>query len=288
MKKEGKKRKCVWIILVSVLLLTVLWTIWGNVTVKTTVFEIHDRNLPQGFENYRIAHISDLHNAEFGKDNAVLLDILKQEKPDMIAFTGDLVDSRKTDLDIAVSFAEEAVKIAPCYYVPGNHEAWLKGQYDELEKRLKDCGVTVLRNQAEEITSGGDRIWLLGVDDPDFVESGSGLFDLSAGIIATEIQNTGAAEGYKVLLSHRPEVFDTYVEQNINLALCGHAHGGQFRLPFIGGLVAPNQGLFPKYDGGVYTQGDTTMVVSRGVGNSIIPVRFNNRPEIVILSLHRG
>jgi predicted MPP superfamily phosphohydrolase len=92
-------------------------------------------------------------------------------------------------------------------------------------------------------------------------------------------------EDYTVLLSHRPELFDVYVQNGVDLVLSGHAHGGQFRVPFLGGLVAPNQGLFPQYDGGVYKSGKTTMIVSRGIGNSAFPFRINNRPELVIVEL---
>lgn len=114
------------------------------------------------------------------------------------------------------------------------------------------------------------------------------MFDMSAGIISTEIHNAAAGEGYKILLSHRPEVFETYVDEGMNLVLSGHAHGGQVRIPFLGGLVAPNQGFFPEYDAGLYSEGETNMVVSRGVGNSIIPVRINNRPEILFITLQNS
>ena len=90
---------------------------------------------------------------------------------------------------------------------------------------------------------------------------------------------------YVVLLSHRPELFNSYVENNVDLVFSGHAHGGQFRIPFIGGIVAPNQGVFPKYDAGIFTEGNTNMVVSKGVGNSIIPFRVNNRPEVILIEL---
>jgi predicted MPP superfamily phosphohydrolase len=90
---------------------------------------------------------------------------------------------------------------------------------------------------------------------------------------------------YSILLSHRPELFHIYVDNNIDLVLSGHAHGGQFRIPFIGGIVAPNQGLFPKYDAGLFGEKETNMIVSRGIGNSIIPFRFNNPPEIIIIEL---
>ena len=94
-------------------------------------------------------------------------------------------------------------------------------------------------------------------------------------------------EGYRILLSHRPEFFDQYVEAEVDLVLSGHAHGGQFRLPFVGGLVAPGQGVFSAYVSGLYSEIKTSMVVSRGIGNSIIPMRFNNRPEVVLIELRR-
>lgn len=259
--------------------------LWDNLSVQTTVYHIYDETLPRGFEDYKIAQISDLHNAKFGGDNTALVEILEKQRPDAIVFTGDLVDSRHTDLNKAVTFAERAAKIAPCYYVTGNHEARLAPRlYEELEQKLSNSGVTILRGRAETLVSKGDTLKLIGVDDPDFAEDS--MFGLSEGIVSTEIQNAGAGGEYTILLSHRPELFETYAEQNINLAFCGHAHGGQVRLPLIGGLIAPGQGLFPKYDSGVFEQGDTTMVVSRGVGNSILPVRLYNRPEVVIAVLH--
>lgn len=134
----------------------------------------------------------------------------------------------------------------------GNHEAWLGEEYSKLENSLKECGVTILHNQTVQLDRNVEIIQLVGIDDPDFAESNDGIIDLSAEIISTEIGKADLAEGYKVLLSHRPEVFGTYVENGINLVLCGHAHGGQFRLPLIGGIIAPNQGLLPRYDSGVY------------------------------------
>lgn len=92
-------------------------------------------------------------------------------------------------------------------------------------------------------------------------------------------------DGYTILLSHRPELFTTYTASGVDLVFTGHAHGGQFRIPFVGGLVAPNQGFFPEYDAGLYTAETTNMVVSRGVGNSIIPLRINNRPELIVVTL---
>ncbi|MGI5897262.1 MAG: metallophosphoesterase [Oscillospiraceae bacterium] len=274
-------------VLAFVFFTTVLWTIWENRTVGITTVNVQSKNIPASFNGFKIAQISDLHNAEFGDDNKQIIGLLKKEQPDIIILTGDLLDSHHTESNIAVSFVKQAMEIAPCYYVTGNHEAQLGEQYVSFEKQLESCGVSILHNQTATIERNGEFIQILGVDDPSFSESDS-MFDLNAEILSTEIERADAQKGYKILLSHRPEAFDVYVEKGIDLVFCGHAHGGQFRLPFVGGLAAPNQGLFPKYDGGTYQENRTTMLVSRGIGNSIIPFRIGNQPELVVAILHRN
>ena len=245
---------------------------------------ISSSRIPPAFSGFRIAQVSDLHNAEFGKDNSTLLRMLSESGPDIIVITGDLVDSAHTDIDTALSFAKEAVQIAPVYYVTGNHEARLT-EYGRLRTGLETAGVTVLEDKTVWLERDGGKIMLIGLSDPDFTVKGD-MFGEVPSMVGTKLESLAGSEGgYTILLSHRPELFETYADCGIGLVLSGHAHGGQFRLPFIGGLVAPNQGLFPQYDAGLYTDGSTDMVVSRGIGNSIIPFRFNNRPEIVLVEL---
>lgn len=265
------------------LLALVIWTAWGNTALELNTYKVSSDKLPAAFDGYRIAHVSDLHNAEMGVGNEKLLALLREAEPDIIAITGDLIDSRNTDIGVALTFAAEAVQIAPCYYVTGNHEARIS-EYDELKAGLEACGVAVLENERGQVEVSGEFITILGVDDPSF--STDYLFGDAASVVSSKLAELTAEEdGFTVLLSHRPELFDTYVDSNMNLVLSGHAHGGQFRLPFAGGLVAPNQGLFPKYDAGLYTEGSTNMIVSRGIGNSLLPFRFNNRPEVILIEL---
>ena len=267
------------------ILIMVSWLIWGNLSVETNKLTVTSKDLPEAFDNFSIAHISDLHNAEYGENNEKLIDILKAESPNIIAITGDLIDSNHTNLEVALSFAQQAVKIAPCYFVTGNHEAWVGSQYEELKTSLENAGVTVLQDEAIELNYGDECIQLIGLNDPDFSERDSFL---SESILETKLSQVNISNGFTILLSHRPEHFNVYQNKNIDLVLSGHAHGGQFRLPVLGGVIAPNQGLFPKYDAGIYTENGTTMIVSRGIGNSIIPVRINNRPEIIIIELNCG
>ena len=274
-----KKTIC---ILSGILLILIVWTAWGNAALELNTYTISSRGLPDAFDGYRIAQVSDLHNAEFGDGNQRLLDMLREAEPDMIAITGDLIDSRKTNIAVALAFAEEAVRIAPCYYVSGNHEARVP-EYRELKAGLEAAGVTVLDDARVEIEISGKSITIIGVNDPsflaDYLTSDAAVMDRKLSELSSE------DAGFTILLSHRPELFDTYAAHNMDLVLTGHAHGGQFRLPLIGGLIAPNQGLFPKYDDGLYSEGNTNMIVSRGLGNSIIPFRFNNRPEVVLIEL---
>lgn len=200
----------------------------------------------------------------------------------MIAITGDLIDSRNTDIAIALAFAEQAVEIAPCYYVPGNHESRI-GEYEQLKEGLIRLGVTVLEDTKILLDRGEESVSLAGVSDPSFQTGYPDGEDET--VMEVKLQQLGDNASFTILLSHRPELMNVYAKYGVDLVLSGHAHGGQFRLPFIGGLVAPNQGFFPAYDAGVYRENGTQMVVSRGIGKSIIPLRFNNRPEIVLIQL---
>ena len=263
-----KKR---YILLISLLLL-VIWTIWGNTALQVNEWHIRSDRLPGSFDGFRIAQVSDLHNTK----NDKLLPLLENAEPDLIVLTGDLIDSRDTDVAAALDFVRGAVEIAPCCYVSGNHESRVS-EREELWAGLRELGVVMLDNASVELERGGETICLMGLADPDFGGNyGAMLEELTAG-----------EQGYTVLLSHRPELFGVYAEFQIDLVFSGHAHGGQFRLPILGGLVAPHQGLFPEYDAGLFEMDGTAMLVSRGVGNSIIPIRFNNRPEIVVAIFER-
>ena len=280
MKRKNKKILSI----ISLILITLIgWTLWGNTALEVNEYTIASDRIPGAFTGFRIAQVSDLHNTEFGEGNEKLIELLYQTNPDIIVLTGDLIDSRQTDIEIALEFARQSVQISPMYFVSGNHEARVS-EYEDLKMGLEEAGVIVLENEKVILEQEGESITLIGLDDPSFKEDY--LFGDAASVTQsalTELQNE--SDGYTVLLAHRPEQFDVYIASNIDLVFSGHAHGGQFRLPVIGGLFAPNQGLFPKYDAGLFSQGNTTMVVSRGVGNSIIPIRFNNRPEIIVVEL---
>lgn len=232
----------------------------------------------------RIALVTDLHSCRYGEEQGELIGAVEALKPDLVLMGGDIFDDDLPDRNTELFLAGIAGKY-PCYYVTGNHEHW-SGEAAFAVKMdiLKSCGAHILSGACEEVSVNGQRIMLCGVDDPD-AHSGN----KREGFL-TQIENVKRLldEGsYAVLLSHRPEYFDVYAEQGFDLVLSGHAHGGQWRIPLlINGLYAPDQGLFPEYAGGIYTQGDTTMVVSRGLARESTRLpRIFNRPELVLVEL---
>ena len=274
-----RKWKIMLYIGIPILLAMIVWIIWGNKALELNAYTVTSADLPSSFDGFRIAHVSDLHNTEMGENNEKLLTMLRDAKPDMIAITGDLIDSRSTDIPLALRFVEEAMKIAPCYFVSGNHELRI-AEYEEFLQSLSDLGVVILDNTQTEIIRNGEKITVMGLRDPNLEMQN---FDGDAPAIVQQYLH--AEDGFVLLLSHRPELFEVYAKNEIDLALTGHAHGGQFRFPLIGGLIAPQQGLFPEYDAGWFVQGDTRMIISRGIGNSAFPFRFNNRPEVILITL---
>ncbi|PGS02577.1 metallophosphoesterase [Bacillus pseudomycoides] len=257
-----------------------------NNLISVSKISITSSKIPSNFKGFKIVQLSDLHSKKFGENQEVLIEKVKSLNPDIIAITGDLIDSKRYDAEASLKVVKELVKHYPVYFVTGNHELW-SGRYDSLEKELKRYNVTVLRNEHERIQKEGQEICLLGIDDPAFTAKNNDENE-EMSTVKNEIvkaKNEVDQDEYKVLLSHRPELLQVYAEQQIDLVLTGHAHGGQVRLPFIGGLVVPNQGILPKYTAGSYKEQGTSMIVSRGLGNSIIPQRIFNRPEIVVVQL---
>ncbi len=265
-------RKKYWLAL-GLLAALLLRGLWENTALETNTYLIEDSRIPSGFDGLRIAQVSDLHNGHMGPSNAQVLEALKAAEPDVILLTGDLIDSRHRDIAAVLEFAREAVKLAPVYSVTGNHEA--RGGYAELQAGLEKAGVILVDNEKVRLHREGDTLLLLGLQDPAFPgpEPEKTLAELTAGETA-----------YTILLCHRPELFEI-TAQHADLVFSGHAHGGQLRLPLLGGLIAPGQGLLPGYDAGLFRREESLMLLSRGVGNSLLPLRLGNKPEIVVAEL---
>lgn len=272
--RNTKKQKYIKLaITLSIVIVIILFCNFQNKHLETTHYTYAAEQLDADLEGYRIVQISDLHNAKFGKNNQKLVGRIRECEPDMIVLTGDLVDSNHANVDRAVQFVDEIVKICPVYYVTGNHEYWLeKSEYDELMDGLIGAGVVILDDQVVEISMGDAKFRLVGLDDKSLADG-----TLEA-LLSDEKEFT-------VVLAHEPQYLVRYADTGVDLVLSGHAHGGQFRLPFVGGIVAPDQGFLPEYTAGEYYMDGTEMIVSRGLGNSVIPARLFNYPEIVCVEL---
>lgn len=284
MLKNRKKLLISFIVLVVLLAFAYVQNNWLEVSHYT----YSSPEVPQAFVGFRVVQISDFHNATFGKDNERLLAKIQELEPDIVVLTGDLVDSNHTSIVLSLAFAEKVAANYPTYYVTGNHENRLEeSERSSLLEGLEKAGVVCLFDEYVKIERGGSSITLIGLND----ESLGGIkLKISEKTTGETMLLTGNEDtsGLQILLAHEPQYIENYTKYNVDLVFCGHAHGGQVRIPFVGGgLVAPGQGLFPKYTEGVHILNETTMVISRGLGNSIVPVRVFNRPEIVCVELGR-
>ncbi len=286
MKKIVKNKQVLKLGVIFFCLIIVIGTfiVYNNFKLETTEYTNENSALPKSFDGFKIIQISDLHNAEFGKSNENLIRIIKEQKPNAVFVTGDTIDGFYTNTKIPIDLFKEILEICDVYFIVGNHEIRSDANiYFEFLDKLAEIGVTVLKDESSYIERNSDRIQVIGLNDASNYKA---IYnDNYKEQIVETINNLDDKECFSILLSHHPELFDDYAKTNVDLVFSGHAHGGQFRLPFIGGIIAPEQGLFPKYDAGVFTENNTTMVVSRGLGNSIIPVRINNSPEIVAVTL---
>ena len=276
-----KRKKQSVAFLLVVVLLALLW--WGNNMPRTEEYVFASRQVPQGWNGAKIVHLSDLHGKEFGKDHRRLLQAVAKTQPDLIVITGDIADAQ-SGLDTIPAVLEGLVAIAPTYYVTGNHE-WGAGFVGELREMLKAAGVHYLRNEFVTLDRGGDNLVLAGIDDPNGYADQKTPAQLAAEIYAQQ------GDAFWLLLAHRNNLFSgEYCLLEADLTLCGHGHGGIWRLPFTDGLISTAMELFPSWTDGFYTctcgKCEAAQVfVSRGLGNSPRIPRINNRPEIAVITL---
>lgn len=283
-RHKTKYAKFKYIIPFIIIIQLIIFLYYSNNYISVSQYSIESRKIPAKFDGYKIIQISDLHNKVFPFNNNSLVNIIKNENPDAVFITGDFTDSRKLGEDKAMLLINKIKTIAPIYYVTGNNEAY-SGHFSSLEKKLLSSGVIVLRNNSVSVKRGEDKIFISGIDDPSFNTSKYRVDYNNPATAKEEIEKIKKEGSYNILLSHRPELFQLYADEKIDLVFTGHAHGGQIILPILGGLIAPNQGFFPKYYKGIYSDTNTSMVVSRGLGNSTAPVRLFNLPELVIVKL---
>jgi predicted MPP superfamily phosphohydrolase len=278
--KMIKRRRHIGLKITLALILLVAFLFYdSNARIAINEYPVFYDNLPAAFNGYRIVQLSDIHAAEFGKGNSGLIDAVQKANADIIVITGDLIDD-DNQLGIVGPLIQELTAIAPVYYITGNHE-WDSGGLRELLKLMDEKGVTVLRNAYEKLQIGGHSIVLAGIDDRN------GPADMiTPEAFISEIRDI-EGDPFMIVLVHRNSYLQRYAALGIELVLCGHAHGGLVRLPFTEGLIGPAREWFPKHTGGIYADGGTKMVVSRGIGNHTGVPRFLNNPEVSVVILRQ-
>lgn len=240
-------------------------------------YEVASQKLPESFDGFKIVQLSDLHGAEFGEDGMGLVEKVKELEPDIIALTGDFVTD-EGDLAAVEKLAARLVKLCPVYFVSGNHE-FGSGLAVKVRNILERAGVKYLSNEYLTINRGEDEILLGGVEDP------LAYADMLSPDELAQKMNDAAPDAFKILLGHRNYWMTEYPELPVDLIFCGHAHGGLIRIPGVGGLIGTDRRLFPDFDAGQFNNGRYTLIVSRGLGNSVPIPRIFNRPEIVCVEL---
>lgn len=240
-------------------------------------YEVKSQKLPESFDGFKIVQLSDLHGAEFGEDGMGLIEKVKELEPDIIALTGDFVTD-EGDLAAVEKLAARLVKLCPVYFISGNHE-FGSGLAVKVRNILERAGVKYLSNEYLTISRGEDGILLGGVEDP------LAYADMLSPDELAQKMNDAAPDAFKILLGHRNYWMTEYPELPVDLIFCGHAHGGLIRIPGVGGLIGTDRRLFPDFDAGEYNNGRYTLIVSRGLGNSVPIPRIFNRPEIVCVEL---
>lgn len=278
LKRFSKKRA-----LVFLSALALIWLWWSNNALSTEEYTFNSPRLPQGWDDARIVHLSDLHGKAFGKESARLLRAVAEAEPELIVITGDIADA-KSGLDTLPPVLRGLGEIAPVYYVSGNHE-WAAGLIGELRELFEETGVTYLRNEYVSLTRGGEKIFLAGIEDPN------GYADQKTPQeVAGQLQNNEGSP-FWLLLAHRNNRFPgEYCLLGADLTLCGHGHGGIWRLPFTDGLISTTMEWFPSFTDGFYSCScggcnGAQVFVNRGLGNSPRIPRLFNRPEIAVITL---
>ena len=271
---------------VTIVVLVAVLIFIGNHRLSVTTQTIVMKNLTESFEGFTIVHLSDLHDKKFGKGQKRLLSKINAVNADICIITGDIVERKKRFARNSLQLISQLSKRQPVFLVTGNHEGH-HGDWENIQNLVEETGAKILRGKTN-LSRDGAYLFLMGIDDPAFYDSCAnpyvGAFRDALEKVAASRENSTPS----ILLSHRPEIISLYSELGFDLVFAGHAHGGLWRIPWIGGIAAPDQGLFPKYTAGIYKDKNTTMIVSRGLGSTKLPIRIFNPPEIVVVRLCRA
>lgn len=255
-----------------------------GVGMELSRYTVTSEKLPAGFDGFRIMHLSDFHC----KPKKNIISCVVSEKPDIIVITGDMTDEH-CEYGSFEALLRALLRHAPVYMVSGNHDC-ARADFGRLLKRCRAMGGVYLINESAELRRGGDSIVIHGLDDPGAKAETVADRKIAEGLGCLARQST-----YEILLFHRANKLPKVLGEGFDLILSGHMHGGQLRLPYFGGVVAPksciasnDRLLFPDYSGGFFDCGGTDVIVNRGMGNPVPLPRVGNPTEVVCITLKKG
>lgn len=280
------KMQTVLIIIIVLLFLVCFGSVIYNYNnIEVSEYDYKSEKVPQSFNGYKILQLSDLHSYQFGEDNKNLIEIIDKINPDIIVVTGDMVDNSDKKFTVCLELMKKLAQKYDVYYTFGNHEVAFVGEkYVNLVTDLKSTGINLLMNEKAEIYKGNEKINIYGMfyNAKYYLKFAKEYvnFDMLNSLIPERNNNE-----FNILLAHNPLDFKFLSQMNVDLIFSGHVHGGVVRLPFLGGLLSPTASLFPKYTKGVYSLGESKMVVSAGLGLGTIPFRIYNTPNLVVTTL---
>lgn len=278
------------IVIAAIVILLEVWRELHRFVV--TEYQIESPKLGSDMSEKKIVFLSDLHNHEYGKNNCELVEKIRDAKPDLILVSGDmLVGKPAHSSERAATFMKQLPEIAPVYYANGNHEQRMRenqkkygDEYWKYKEELDKAGIIVLENDVCRINWGEKKVAIYGLEIPIECYFRTKRYRLQGEDVATCLGEPDMGE-YNILLAHHPEFAPLYKDWGADLILSGHLHGGIARIPGIGGVISPQAGLFPKYSGECRLEGNTSIVVSKGLGTHTINLRFWNPAEMIVLHI---
>lgn len=302
MKKKTKRYNKAFIIITALFVMSCVLAFFFYTQsnwIFTTNYTVSSKKIPKEFNGYKILQLSDLHSMQFGKDNIRLIKKIDKIKPDIIAVTGDVLNSQNDDGRVFLSLAERLAKKYTIYYIVGNHEQIVKNRcikkkltfFNDYMEKLKSFGIIIVDDSSDRILKKGACIDIYGLDIPLKYYKGknSASYEGEKEFSVEEIKDAvGECESgtFSILLAHDPKYFSLYDAWGADLTLSGHVHGGVIWLPFVGGLLSPEQSFFPEYDKGRFERNGKVMIVNAGLGNSIVKIpRFLVPPELSVITL---
>lgn len=277
-----------------IILLIGCFILWQHFELKKFRITSYEYQTDKITQSVNFAVVADLHAHVYGRDNDILIQKIKEQKPDMILVPGDMIVSRYPETyETAYQALKKLTEIAPVYFSNGNHESRVSKvpvmqteSFLEYENRVRKLGVHILNNASEEVILHGGKFCISGLEIP--LECyGKGSYEPLPEHFIRDVLGDAKQDSVQILMAHNPMFAKEYAEWGADVSVCGHTHGGLVRIPGIGSVISPQFELFPKYDAGEFNFGDRKVYVSKGLGTHTFHIRVFDRAEVLMIRINK-